>query len=111
MSSEWRKRLKYSYTMIRKIFKIVQINVQLSLWVTMNFWENNNIGDLLWFYSKVIYHRGYAIIHLMEKCRKCREVCKDLYMGFIDLEEAYDRVPMRVFVVDFKIETSSFRVN
>ena len=47
----------------------------------------------------------------MEKCRKCREVYKDLYMGFIDLEEAYDRVPMRVFVVDFKIETSSFRVN
>lgn len=47
----------------------------------------------------------------MEKCRKCREVCEDLYMGFIDLEEAYDRVPMRVFVVGFKIETSFFRVN
>lgn len=77
----------------------------------MNFWENNNIGDLLWFYSKVIYHRGYVIICLMEKCRKCREVCEDLYMGFIDLEEAYDRVPMRVFVVGFKIETSFFRVN
>ena len=56
----------------------------------------------------MIYHRGNVIIHLMEKCR---EVCKDLYMGFIDLEEAYDRVPMRVFVVGFKMETSFFRVN
>ena len=32
-------------------------------------------------------------------------------MGFIDLEEAYDRVPTRVFVVGFKIEMSSFRIN
>ena len=31
MSSEWRKTLKYPYTRIRKIFKIVQINVQLRL--------------------------------------------------------------------------------
>ena len=59
----------------------------------------------------MIYHRSYFIIHLLEKCRKCRESRKDLYMGFIDLEEAYDRVPMRVFVVGFKIEMSSFRIN
>ena len=78
---------------------------------TMNFWENKNSGDLLWFYSKVIYHRSYFIIHLLEKCRKCREAQKDLYIGFIDLEEAYDRVPTRVFVVGFKIEMSSFRIN
>ena len=32
-------------------------------------------------------------------------------MGFIDWEEAYDRVPMRVFGVGFKIEMSSFRIN
>ena len=35
MSSEWRKTLKYPYTRIREIIKIVQINVQLSLWVTL----------------------------------------------------------------------------
>ena len=32
-------------------------------------------------------------------------------MGFIGLEEAYNRVPIRVFMVCIKLEMSSFRVN